>query len=47
MDNKLPAENLDEQRYRVLIDNAHEVVVIFDVELDRFIDANKAASSLT
>jgi PAS domain S-box-containing protein len=46
MGNKRPAKNLDEQRYRVLIDNAQEVVVIFDVELDRFIEANKAAISL-
>ncbi|WP_020534691.1 PAS domain S-box protein [Lewinella cohaerens] len=46
MGNKLPAENLDEERYRVLIDNAQEVVVIFDVELGRFIEANKAACSL-
>jgi len=43
---KLPAENLDEQRYRVLIDNAQEMVVIFDVELGQFIDANKAAIEL-
>ena len=43
MGNKLPAENLDEQRYRVLIDNAPEIVIIFDVELGRFIDANTAA----
>lgn len=46
MGNKLPAENLDEERYRVLIDNAQEVVVIFDVELGRFIEANKAACAL-
>ncbi len=46
MGNKLPAKNLDEQRYRALIDNAQEVVIIFDAELDRFIDANKAASVL-
>lgn len=46
MGNKPPAENLDEQRYRVLIDNAQEIVLIFDVELGRFIDANKAAIDL-
>lgn len=46
MENKLPAKNLDEQRYRVLIDNAPEAVIIFDIELERFIDANKAACTL-
>lgn len=46
MGNKLPAKNLDEQRYRVLIDNTPEVVIIFDVELGRFIEANKAAMAL-
>lgn len=46
MGNELSAENLDEQRYRVLIDNAQEVVIIFDVELNQFIDANKAAIGL-
>jgi PAS domain S-box-containing protein len=43
MGDKLPMANINEQRYRVLIDNAPEVVLIFDVESGRFIDANRAA----
>jgi len=46
MRGKLPKANINEQRYRVLIDNAPEVVLIFDVESGRFIDANRAAIRL-
>ena len=34
---------VEEQRYRVLIDNAPEAVVVMDVELGRFIDSNENA----
>lgn len=46
MGDKTPSASVDEQRYRVLIDNAPEGVMIFDVDSNRFIEANQAAIDL-
>ncbi|MEG2033746.1 MAG: PAS domain-containing protein, partial [Janthinobacterium sp.] len=35
-----------EQRFRILVEHAPEAIVVYDLDLDRFVDANRSAQSM-